>query len=693
MIVGLFGYILIIFAGNYVIDDKKLIMDSTTTLVDEKGIPITKLFFEDREIITIDDIPKHVQQAFVAVEDQRFYEHRGIDIRAIGRAVYRDVITRSKAEGGSTITQQLAKNVFLTNEKSWLRKTKEAVIAINLENRYTKNEILEMYLNQIYFGHGAYGVEAASEFYFNKSAKELTVEEGALLAALPKAPNGYSPINFPDKAKERRDLVISLMHNGGYIQAEEALALQGKTLGVKVKENTETQSYLTYIDMVVEEAEALYGLTNEELHRGGYSITVPMHLAAQETAFELFKQNEYFPGEPPLVEGAFVLMDQHSGGVLAVIGGRNYVTQGINRVSIKRQPGSTFKPLAVYAPTMEEGVFEPYSLLKDQRLSYNGYEPRNYHHKYLDNVTMYEAIQDSLNAPAVWALNELGIQESKSYLEKMNLPIPDNGLAIALGGLKEGVTPLELTRAYRIFGNGGKIVEPYFIIEIKNRNGETIAKAKVAEKTVFSPQTAWSMTRMLQGVVEEGSAQAGTIKGELAGKTGTTNYPGVEGAIKDTWFVGYTPEIVGTVWMGYDSTTKEQFLTGGGAYPTKLFKDILRGAELDSAAFSVPTGVTDLEEPIVLESVEEIEAKMTFRPFGLFTASLNWSISEDDRIVYRIYSFHNDKATLIEEVTGMGKYEVETINIFSIPSYYVVPFNPQTGQEGEPSKMVKPTFR
>ncbi|MGM0838707.1 MAG: transglycosylase domain-containing protein [Bacillota bacterium] len=690
---SLIGYIGIILAGNYVIDDTKLIMDSTTTLVDEEGKPITKLFFEDREIVTLDRIPEHVQHAFVAVEDQRFYEHRGIDVRAIGRAVYRDVVTRSKAEGGSTLTQQLAKNIFLTNEKSWLRKTKEAVIAINLERRYTKGEILEMYLNQIYFGHGAYGVEAASKFYFNKSAKDLSVDQGAMLAALPKAPGSYSPINNPEEAKNRRDLVIQLLHQHGYLEAEEAVTLQGKTLGIHVVEPTEKQAYLTYIDMVVEEAEKRYGITNEELHRGGYSITVPMNVAAQDAAFELFQKDEYFPGKHELVEGSFVLMDQQTGGVLAVMGGRHYVTQGINRVSIKRQPGSTFKPLAVYAPALEEKEFEPYSLLSDKLLSYGDYEPRNYHHKYLGQVTMYDALRDSLNAPAVWALNELGIKKSKGYLEKMELSIPDNGLAIALGGLKEGVTPLELTKAYRNFGSGGKIVEPYFIKEIKSRTEEVIAKAKLKEKHVFSSQTAWTMTRMLEGVVEQGTAQAGSIKGDLAGKTGTTNYPHVDGAIKDTWFVGYTPDIVGTVWMGYDVTTKEQYLTGGGAFPTKLFKDIVRESGLDDGMFSVPAGVTDLEEPIILPEVEELKASLTFRPFGLFTTILHWPASDDDRVIYRIYSLQDEKATLVDEVTGKGTYEMEMINIFSVPSYYVIPYNPQTEQEGQPSPVVKPAFR
>ncbi|KMJ58125.1 penicillin-binding protein [Bacillus sp. LL01] len=695
--VGLFGYIFIIFLGDYVIDEKKLIMDSATTMVDENENEIASLFFENREIVEINRIPQHVQQAFVAVEDNRFYEHRGIDVRAIGRAVYRDVLARSKAEGGSTLTQQLAKNIFLTNEKSWLRKTKEAVIAINLERRYTKNEIMEMYLNQIYFGHGAYGVQAASQLYFNKNVEDLTVEQGALLAALPKAPNGYSPINYPEEAKSRRDLVLHLMENHGYLEAEEAVGLMGRTLGLDIVESQEKQAYLTYIDMVTEEAEEKYGLTPEELHRGGYKITVPMNVAAQDAAFQRFQEDQYFPGTTDNVEGAFVMMNQHNGGVMAVIGGRNYVTKGINRVNITRQPGSTFKPLAVYAPLLEEGKYEPYSLLKDELLSYEDgqevYKPRNYHHQYKKEVTMYEAIKDSLNAPAVWALNELGINTSKDYLKKMELSIPDNGLAIALGGLKDGITPLDLTKAYRSFGNNGKIVEPFFIKEIKTRKGVVIAKAKKVEKEVFSPQTAWNMTRMLEGVVREGTARKGELQGELAGKTGTTNYPGADGAIKDTWFVGYTQDVIGTVWMGYDTTTIDQHLTAGGDFPTRLLKDILKDAELDNGEFSVPVGVTDLEEPITLPENTKLNGAMTFHPLSLFTVNLEWTEADDDRIVYRIYSVAGDKEILVNEVSGENQYSIKNVNVFNVPEYYVVPYNTQTKKEGQPSEPLKPSFR
>src|SRR5690606_26577532 len=251
--------------------DKKLVMNSATKLVDEEGQFITKLYYENRDLVKIKDIPEYVQQAFIAVEDTRFYQHHGIDLQAIGRAIYKDIVAGGKVEGGSTITQQLAKNVFLTNEKTFLRKTKELIIAINLEEKYSKQELLEMYLNQIYFGHGSYGIQSASKFYFNKNVSELTVEEGALLAAIPKAPSTYSPILHPEKSKQRRDLVISLMEKRGFLQPEEAVRVLGKTLSLDIHEIERDPALLTYIDMVFEEAKTRYKLSNEELLRGGYT--------------------------------------------------------------------------------------------------------------------------------------------------------------------------------------------------------------------------------------------------------------------------------------------------------------------------------------------------------------------------------------------------------------------------------------
>ncbi|WP_077617178.1 transglycosylase domain-containing protein [Bacillus sinesaloumensis] len=692
-VLGLFGYLLIIYAGDYVIDDKKLVMNSATKLVSKDGQFITKLYYENRDIVQIKDIPEHVQQAFIAVEDTRFYKHHGIDLQAIGRAVYKDIVAGGKVEGGSTITQQLAKNVFLTNEKTFLRKTKELIIAINLEEEYSKQELLEMYLNQIYFGHGAYGIQSASKFYFNKNASDLTVEEGALLAAIPKAPSRYSPVLNPEKSIQRRDLVISLMEKRGFLQPEEAVRVQGKTVALDIQEVERDPALLTYIDMVFDEAKTRYKLSNEELLRGGYTITVPLHMEIQKTAYELFKDKKNFPGVDDNVEGAFVLLDNETGGVLASIGGRHYVSRGINRVLVKRQPGSTIKPLAVYGPALEENEFEPYSMLVDKKLSYGEYEPSNYSGIYKGKISMYDAVIESANAPAVWMLDRLGIDTAKEYLTKTGITIPDQGLSIALGGLQEGISPIAMAKAYRAFARDGKVIEPHVISKIEDRDGKVIGEAPKHETEAFSKQTAWYMTRMLEGVVDSGTARVGSYSGALAGKTGTTNLPGVENGIKDAWFVGFTPTVVGAIWMGYDSTNSNQYLKSGSASPTKLFKKILDHSELKNmTAFSTPKDVEELEPPIRLSEISDVKANLSFKPLGLFTVSLKWKPSVDERIEYRIYEENSKSVKYVGSVRGIGEYEIENVNIFSMPSYFIVPYNSLTNEEGSYSKAVKPTF-
>lgn len=689
---GLITYVAIIFAGNYVIDEEDLVMESAASIVGENGELITKLYIENRELVDIKKIPDHVQQAFIATEDSRYYEHHGIDLQSIFRALYIDILAGGKVQGGSTITQQLTKRVFLSSDKTWLRKTKEAVIAINLERHYSKKKILEMYLNQIYFGHGAYGIQSAAKFYFNKDVSELTVEEGALLAAIPKAPGTYSPVQHPESSKKRRNLVLSLMQDQGYLSAEKAVRAKGKTLALDLQKMKKHPQYWTYIDMMMNEAKEKYHLSNEELLRGGYKIVVPMNVKAQEISYKLFQNKSYFPGSdkehPP--QGAFVLIDSETGGVQAVQGGRDYVRKGINRVTVKQQPGSTFKPLVVYGPAMETENYKPYSLLADQKMTYeafNGYEPENYSGNYRGQITMYDALTVSANAPAVWLLNEIGIDTAKSYLHKSGINIPDKGLAMALGGLKHGVTPLKMAQAYRAFAHGGKVVEPYFISKIYNRDGELIGKAKPEQSQVFSPQTAWYMTEMLQSVVENGTGRKGHVETALAGKTGSTSFPKVEGATADAWFAGYTPKSIGAVWMGYDKTTKERYLAGGSSHPTKLFKDIIKQLPKQKhLAFKKPDHVEDLEPPIRLTEVKDLQAEFQLTSIAIPSVKLTWSASDDDRLVYHIYAIdEGGKKEKIGEVTGKGTFTDKGVNPFSIPQYQVVAFNPQTKQTGEPS--------
>ncbi|WYP27764.1 PBP1A family penicillin-binding protein [Alkalihalobacillus sp. FSL W8-0930] len=694
LLAGLLVYAFVILAGNYVIDNEKLVMNNSSSLVDESGELITRLYVENRQPVSIDEIPDHVQEAFVAVEDNRFYEHSGIDFRAIGRAVFRNIESGGKSEGGSTITQQLTKNVFLTNEKSWLRKVKEVFISINLERRYSKDEILEMYLNQIYFGHGAYGLQTASKLYFNKDVSELTIDEGALLAGLPKAPNSYSPINDPDRSKDRRDLILTLMENQGFITADESVRLKGKTIALDVQTTVENEALYTYIDMVMDEAENRYHLSQEELMTGGYQIVVPMNKSMQQSTYDKLQDPIYFPEENEDAEATVMMMDSESGGVLAVQGGRDYVRLGLNRVNVMRQPGSTFKPISVYTPALESGAYSPYSMLRDERLAYNEFMPKNYNDQYSGEMTMYDALVQSANAPAVWLLNEIGVNRSLQKVGEFGFKISDRGLSIALGGLKEGVTPFELVKAYRAFNEEGRIIEPYFIKELYDRSGEKIGGASPVQTEVMSKQNAWNMTRMLQSVVTDGTARAGTAQTPIAGKTGTTTFPGVPGATMDAWFVGYTPTVVGAVWMGYDSTTKTQYLKEGSSYPTVLFKKIVNDLpdEMRNVAFEKPDDVEDLAPPIPLLAIDDLKATMRVGGKGLLTVDLEWTPSDDERVRYNIYEVHKGEKELIASDVQGGSYAHSRLNPFSSKTYEVVPYDENAGIEGDASNIAEADF-
>ncbi|SDY46439.1 penicillin-binding protein 2A [Evansella caseinilytica] len=697
-IAGFSVYLGTILFGNYAIDNKDLVMNASTTIESSDGELISKLYVENRELISLDDVPEHVRNAFIAVEDHRFYEHQGIDFRAIGRALYRDIITGSKAEGGSTITQQLAKNIFLSHDKTWLRKTKEVLMAVNLERRYSKDDILEMYLNNIYFGHGAYGIQTASLFYFDKPVNELTIEEGALLAALPKAPNYYSPINHPDRAKERRDVVLSVMERRGYLTAEEMVRLQGRTVAVQAKPLAENDAYLSYIDLVLDEAERLYHLSQEELLKGGYRIVVEMDPQIQQVVYDAFQEEANFPavsGEEP-AEAGFVLMDHQTGGVVAAQGGRTYVRRGFNRVTAARQPGSVFKPLAVYAPALDTGSYQPYSLLKDELIDYDGYVPGNYTHHYQGEMTMYDAVKESANAPAVWLLNEIGIKAAKTSLEKLHIQLMDDGLALGLGGLREGVSPLQMAAAYGAFANGGIYYQPHFIHKIYDRNGEVLDQSKLTHEQAFSSQTAWYMTKMLEAVVSDGTGRWGEFTGSLAGKTGTTSMEEVNGGVRDAWFAGYTPEWSGAVWMGCDRCDENNYLLEGSNIPAQLFKQILTDAYVDHASremvFQPPAGVLDLADPIRFVAIDDLAAEVKVGWRGV-DVQLQWSGSDDERLLYHVYEYGEDGITKIAEVQGEHGYTVKNVSIFSLNDYMVVPYNPQIDREGEPSNVAKAHFR
>ncbi|SHH05422.1 transglycosylase domain-containing protein [Virgibacillus chiguensis] len=691
IIIGLVSYASIIFGGRLIVDDEQFFLDATTTVETRDGKVIGRLYHENRTLANLDDIPEHVRDAFIAIEDRRFYDHQGVDFRSVFRAVYKDILAMQKVEGASTITQQLVKNLFLSHEKTWLRKTKEVMASVYLERTLPKERILELYLNEIYFGHGVYGIATAANYYFSKDVEDLSIAEGALLAGLAKAPNGYSPINYPEKAINRRNTVLLAMKDIGVISEEQQNKAKKQKLDLKVNKWEPEPWWTDYSDFVMKEAAQEHHLSLEELKRGGYRLIVNVNPAVQKVAYEQFKQDSFFPGSTDDVQGAFTMMDHKTGDIVAVIGGRDFTFGDLNRATASRQPGSTFKPLAVYGPAlMKEEKYHPYALIPDQKQAYDGYTAENYDDQYGGFVSIYDAIIYSKNAPAVWLLNEIGITDAKKYLKKLHLPVEDKGLAIALGGLSKGVTPAELMEAYTSFAQRGKVVKAQAIDQIKDRHHQKVFQANRKAEKVFHPQVAWNMTEMLEQTVKSGTASAGSFAKALAGKTGSTEHPQVEGKVKDAWFAGYTPTYAMALWMGYDQTDEEHYLTGGSAYPTRLVKSIL--TELDQQepladSFAKPAEVDALPEPIILPEIKNVQASYAFGSLSLFQGKITWQGSEDDRVIYRIYRKKEGIDERVGQVKGETEFVVENA-LLNEKEYYVVPYDPLTKTEGSSSNAV-----
>lgn len=695
-IIGAIGlYIFIIVSGQSFLMDNidKLDLNEATTLYDSDGNRLMRLYVENRENVTLDEVPEKLQAAFIATEDKRFSSHIGIDIQSIGRALYKDIIHMSAVEGGSTITQQLAKNIFLNSHKTMFRKVQEASIAIALENNFSKGQILEKYLNRIYFGKGAYGVKAAAMLYFGKDdLNDLTLAQMATLAGIPKAPSHYSPMENVEKSKERRNLVLALMADQGYISEQEKLEAQAESLEVTPYVIGSRKDYTTFVDFVIKEAVEQYGISEDELLRGGYHIYTTVNLAAQKALDEAFANDKLFQedmnGEK--MQGSMVIYDHKNGAILALAGGRDYVAKGWNRAVKPRQPGSAFKPIISYAPALESGKWNPYSLLKDEQMSFGKYSPRNYDNKYLGQITMMEAVRKSANIPAVWMLDQVGIDQSMKLATKLGIEFApeDRNLAIALGGMTHGVTPMQMVRAYGAFANEGKMFVPHSIVKIVDTNDKTVGEAKSEAVQVLSAQTAYSMTKMLQTVVESGTGTAAKMDRPIAGKTGSTqlDIKGLERYNRDLWFVGYTPEWTAAVWMGFDNTNKDHYVTISSGSPAALFKHVMSKALAGQpvSQFVKPQGVVDpTERP---KTVQHLEALLENDGQSVL---LRWSAVDGD-VSYLLYRKEVEE-TEYTEFPPVTQTELKdrTVQSGKTYEYYVVVKNRTTGMMSDQSNVVK----
>jgi penicillin-binding protein 1A len=523
-------------------------------LYDDNDELITELHVERRIFVPLAQVPQVLRDAVIATEDRRFYSHWGIDPIGIARAIYQNYRHGRIVEGGSTITQQLTKLLFLTPDKSLDRKIKEAVLAVELERRYSKDRLLEMYLNQIYFGHGAYGVEAAARTYFAKSVSELNVREAALLAGLPRAPSAYSPFERPELAKRRRETVLRRMVDFGALKEADAARFAKSSLGLIPVERRRTtgQYFLEYVSQTLE---AKYGA--DMVFKGGLNVYTTlnrsMQLAAEQALQEglraLEGRTKARPGEHP--EGAVVSIEPHTGYVRAIVGGYDFFRSEFNRAVLgKRQPGSAFKPF-VYVTALENGMTAA-SRVEDSPVTYpigqNGqaWKPDNYDRKFRGWITLQQALEESVNLVTVKVQERVGVARTIQTARRLGIAsaLPPD-LTIALGSAD--LTLLELTGAYSALANQGTWMPPTTIRYVTDAEGKLIEEHVPQGRDAMSPETAYLITHMLRGVVERGTGQAAKALGRpVAAKTGTTN------DYSNAWFVGYTPTMATGVWVGYD---------------------------------------------------------------------------------------------------------------------------------------------
>ncbi|RAV20541.1 transglycosylase domain-containing protein [Paenibacillus contaminans] len=691
------GYLFIIANGQNELAEgaDKFNMDEAAHVYDVNGDEVTTLARVNREIVEFSEIPEKLRNAFIATEDRRFNEHSGVDLYSLGRAVVKDVIARSAVEGGSTITQQLAKNLFLNADKTFFRKATEVSIAIALERNFTKDEILKMYLNRIYFGSGAYGVKAAAKVYFGVSdLSALKTWQIATLAAIPKAPSHYSPIDNPEKSKERRAVVLRLMTDQGYITEEERK--EAVDVDYERPVQNDQKQYLTFLDYVVKEATEKFEIEEDKLLREGYKIYTTMDSNAQRILEETYNNPKMFQGDGPSqkIQSGMAIVNNKDGGIVAMIGGRDYVRKGLNRATVARQPGSSFKPLVVYAPAIESGKYTPYSMLKDEKQDFNGYSPNNYDNVYRGQVTMTEAVKRSINLPAVWLLKEIGLSKGIQFAKNMGIPFDekDSNLAIALGGMTRGVSPLQMASAYSAFANNGAQYATHSIVKIVKPNGETLNYKQDKPKQVMSAKTAYYMTEMMKTVVETGGTGVkAKFNRPLAGKTGSTqlDLKGFEKYDRDVWFVGYTPEWSAAVWEGFDKTDTKHYVTVGSGSTAAIFKEVMSKAmaKMPVTNFSKPEGVAPPEEPKAPDAitgfkVEYIREKKAVR--------LTWNPAADN-MQYRIYRKSS------KEADYSMHYEVKLPELDDIAmpgetySYYVTAYNPDTKTESPPTDKLEIT--
>jgi len=569
---------------------------------------------ENRVWKDYDEMPQNMKDAAVAIEDQRFYTHHGMDLKRTMGAALNVIFKGDSSYGGSTITQQLVKNLTGDRDKSYVRKAREIIRALILETKLSKDQILELYLNSIYLGQGCNGVESAANMYFGKTVSELTLAECASIAGITQFPSLYDPLVNPEKNKEKQELVLAKMLELGYIDQSEHDTAVAEKLNIvpgQQKERRSGQSYFVdqliedIIDQLVEQEEVSETIAEQMLYNSGLKIYATVDPRIQEIMNDVYENPDNFPKLSGEVqpESAMVISDPYTGEVKGVVGGRGVKSGSrlLNRATqSKRQPGSTIKPISVYGPAVDLGVITGATQLMDERININGWSPKNYYSGFYGPMTVRRAIEQSSNIPAVKALQKLGVEESFKYMTErlgfttlVNRELQDgkvysdkNLSSLALGGLTHGVIPMEMNAAFGAFVNKGVYMQPIMYTHVEDSKGRKLLECHSAQKTAFREDTAYIMCQLLKSVVDRGTGVGAKISGmDTAGKTGTTDDD------MDRWFIGFTPYYTGTVWFGYDANKGLPALSSNPAL--RAWKKVMDQvhAPLPNKSFERPKGV------------------------------------------------------------------------------------------------------
>ncbi|MCE7792133.1 PBP1A family penicillin-binding protein [Salipaludibacillus sp. CUR1] len=606
MIAGGISVVAII-SGAPDLDQDKLILALNPEIMDKDDELITTLHAaENRRMANINDVPDVLKDAVLSVEDARFYDHFGIDMRRIGGAIRANITGGFGSEGASTITQQVVKNLFFEFDKTITRKLQEQYLAVRLEQQFTKDQILEMYLNAIYFSDSRYGVVEAANYYFSKDLDELTIEDAALLAGIPQRPNAHNPFNNPEGAENRRNTVINRMLNNDKITAEQAEEAMSIPVEDQLQRSErENHQYQAYIDQVLDEVESIDGVEASDIYTGGLKIYTNLDQDLQSHVEHVMQSGDVINYPDDLFQAGITLMETKTGQVRA-IGGMREPAQGVRQwnwaTNPRRQAGSSIKPILDYGPAIDELKWSTYHQIVDEEYTYsNGTPVRNFTRSFEGSVSMREALKKSLNVPAVKALHEVGLDKAQAFGQSLGIPLDEMHEAYALGA--NGVSSYQMTGAYGAFGNGGEYNRPHTVRKVEFPDGTVIDLSPEPEQAM-NDYTAFMISDMLKDAVQSGTGTEAQIPGlPVAGKTGSSNftpedrekYNIPDRAIRDSWFAGYTTELTAAVWTGYPNAEDGQILMNNNEHQISrhIFKAVMSYAHenRETSDFSQPDSV------------------------------------------------------------------------------------------------------